>query len=257
MNKPFNKEKLITITILPIMWLVYFLFEIITGRVTDLYTLVLNLSLVFVFAFVGFIIYTLGQKYNTGFKSKQLFIIFLVLMAIDQGIKLIIKYNFFNSYFEIIPKFLSFDPIINTKGSWLNARFNFNIGFPLLTIFNGFALLFFFEIYRYVKQKNDLKNFWVDMCFQFIFAGSLCSFIDKVFYGGSLDFIGISDLFIADIKDIYINLGLLFFVMALYKSGYLKSEDNSSFKDDIKSLKQFGSFIKDDLKSLSKKGKGN
>ena len=55
------------------------------------------------------------------------------------------------------------------------------------------------------------KSFWIDMCFLFILCGALCSLIDKVFYGGSLDFIGISNLFIADIKDIYINLRFIIF----------------------------------------------
>ena len=54
------------------------------------------------------------------------------------------------------------------------------------------------------------------MSFLFILSGALCSLIDKIFYGGSLDFIGISNLFIADIKDMYINLGLLFLHNALY-----------------------------------------
>ena len=63
------------------------------------------------------------------------------------------------------------------------------------------------------------------MAFVFLFCGALCSLIDKVFYGGSLDFIGISNLFIADIKDIYINLGLYFFLLGSYSSGYLTSDE--------------------------------
>ena len=70
MKNIYNKDKLLTIGILPIMWLIYFAFEIVTGRVKDLYTLILNLSLVFVFAFVGDIIYYLSNKYSDGFKSK-------------------------------------------------------------------------------------------------------------------------------------------------------------------------------------------
>ena len=57
MKNSLNKDKIITIGILPIMWLVYFLFEIISGRVKDFYTLILNLSLLLVFALVGAIIY--------------------------------------------------------------------------------------------------------------------------------------------------------------------------------------------------------
>ena len=91
------------------------------------------------------------------------------------------------------------------------------------------------------------------MCFVFIFTGALCSFIDKVFYGGSLDFIGISDLFIADFKDIYINLGLLFFIMAAYTSGYFKEDEETTIKDDLNSLKNFFRFVKKDIYSILKR----
>ena len=93
------------------------------------------------------------------------------------------------------------------------------------------------------------------MCFIFMFSGGLCSLIDKVFYGGSLDFIGIGDLFIADIKDIYINLGILFFIALMLNSGALTSEDSSSFKEDIQSIKRFFNFIKSDIKTVFKNKK--
>lgn len=252
MKKNFNKDKLITIVILPIMWIAYFLFEIFTGRVKDLYTFILNLSLIFIFLLTGWIIYIFSERYSSGLTRSQMFIIFIILMIIDQGIKIIIKNNFFTSYFEIIPRFLSFNPIINTDGSWLNARFNFNIGFPLLILFNSVSLLLFIEIYRYAKNKGE-KNYWGDFAFLFIFSGALCSLIDKIFYGGSLDFIGISDLFVADIKDIYINLGLLFFIMVTYKSGYLKDDESTTLKDDLNSIKDFLRFIKKDVLYILKK----
>ena len=245
MDNKFNKDKILTISILPLMWLIYFSFEIVTGRVRDFYTLITNLALVFLFALVGYIIYILSKKYSDGFSGKTILKLFLILMLIDQGIKIIIKKFFFNDFYEIIKDFIYFDPIINTKGSWLNARFNVGVGFLQLIIINAIALFLFLEIYRYYLSKNP-KSFWVDLAFVFVTAGALCSLIDKIFYGGSLDFIGISNLFIADIKDIYINIGLLFFIMFIYKIGYFK-EDETSFKDDIKSLKNFFSFLKKDL----------
>ena len=247
-----NKEKLLTITLLPIMWLLYFAFEFLTGRVNDLYTVITNISLTLIFLLTGYIIYILSLKFKDGFSSKNIIIIFLILFLIDQGIKLLIKLFFFNNRFEIIKNFISFHPIINTDGSWLNARFSLNVGFNFLIIINAIAIFIFLECYRYYLSKTT-KSFWLDMSFLFITCGALCSLIDKIFYGGSLDFIGISNLFIADIKDIYINLGLLFFIMLIYVKGYFKDDDTSTFKDDLRTLKRFMQFIKKDITNIYKK----
>ena len=75
MRKKFDKEKLLIIGILPLMWFVYFLFELFTGRIKSLYDICLNLSLLFLFAFVGFIIYCIQRRYSGGIKNKELFII--------------------------------------------------------------------------------------------------------------------------------------------------------------------------------------
>lgn len=250
MNIKNNKEKLLTIVILPIMWLIYFAFEIVTGRVKDFYTLIVNLLLTLLFALTGYIIYLLSKKYENGFKKINVFKIFMVLMIIEQGIKIIIKKYFFNDYFELIPGFLSFDPIINTEGSWLNARFGAGVGFSTLIILNVVSLFLFYAVYKFYLSRND-KSFWVDISFLFILSGAFCSLIDKVFYGGSLDYIGISNLFIADLKDIYINIGLFSLIILLYKIDYFK-EDNSSLKDDFKLFKEFLSYIKNDLLKINK-----
>lgn len=246
MSNKINKEKWLTICLLPIMWLLYFAFEIITGRVNDFYTLIMNLLLTIVFAITGIFIYYMSKKYSNGFSSKVVILIFIILMLIDQVIKITIKFFFFNNYIEIIKGFLSFDPIINTDGSWLNARFGLNVGFSILIILNALAIILFIELYRYYLSKGN-KDYWGDMSFLFISTGALCSLIDKIFYGGSLDFIGISNLFIADIKDIYINLGILFFIMLIYVKGYFKEEENSTLKDDWNSIKEFFRFIKKDI----------
>ena len=241
-----NLKKLLTVGVLPLMWLLYILFELITGRIQDFQTIIFNILIMLLFALGGLIIYKIGIKNESGLLFKNLSITFLIFMLIDQGIKIIIKLFYFDNYIELIPNMLSFHPIINTNGSWLNARFGTGVSFPLLIILNIIALFLFIEIYRYYLYNNH-KDFWADMCFVFIFSGALCSLIDKIFYGGSLDFIGISNLFIADIKDIYINLGILFFVVTLFNSGYLKTETETTMKEDIENIKKFIYFIKNDL----------
>ena len=234
-----NKKKWVTIGILPIMWLIYFLFEFLTGRIEKNSETLMMLFLIIPFALVGYLVYVLVNKYKDGFSKKTLLWIFMILMILDQGIKFIIHKWFFNDH-------LTFQPIINTDGSWLNVRFGTGLDFGFLIILNLIALIIFFECYRYYVH-NGHKDFNADMCIVFIMAGALCSLIDKVFYGGSLDFIGISNLFIADFKDIYINLAILFFILCIYFNDYWKDDSTSTLKDDLASVKRFFIFAKNDL----------
>ena len=241
-----NKKKWVTIGILPIMWLIYFLFEFLTGRIEKNSETLMMLFLIIPFALVGYLVYVLVNKYKDGFSKKTLLWIFMILMILDQGIKFIIHKWFFNDHFNIIGNFLTFQPIINTDGSWLNVRFGTGLDFGFLIILNLIALIIFFECYRYYFH-NGHKDFNADMCIVCIMAGALCSLIDKVFYGGSLDFIGISNLFIADFKDIYINLAILFFILCIYFNDYWKDDSTSTLKDDLASVKRFFIFAKNDL----------
>lgn len=244
--------KFITIGMLPIMWIIYFVFELLTGRITTLTSFIFNSMLILLFALAGYFIYLLSRKYLLGFSNIIIFLLFLSTLLLDQCVKFVIKLFFFNSHINIIGDMLTFSPIINSQGSWLNARFNTSISFSILIFINIIALFLLFELFRYFLNKG-FKSFWSDLSFVFLFSGALCSLIDKIFYGGSLDFIGITNLFVADIKDIYINLGLYFFIICTYSSGYLTSDDTSSFKDDINSIKSFLSFAIKDLLSIIKK----
>lgn len=242
-----KNKKVLTISILPLMWAIYVLFELITGRITDFQTIFFNIILILLFALVGLFTYYLGIKNESGFEFSILLYSFLFLLFLDQGLKLLIKFLWFNNDIPIIDGMLYFRPIINTDGSWLNARFGTSVSFPILITLNIIAIFIFIEVYRYYLHKGN-KDFWADMCFIFVSCGAVCSLIDKVFYGGSLDFIGISNLFIADIKDLYINLGILFFALTMFNNGHLSSNEDTSLKDDIQSLKKFLSFIKDDIR---------
>ena len=138
--------KFLTIGILPLMWLIYFLFELITGRLTNAVDIAFNLLLIIPFGLVGLLIYYLAKKYDTGFSAKVLIYIFLALMLLDQGVKVIIKLFFFDKFFYVIPNLLSFNPIINDQGSWLNARFGAGVSFNLLIILNIIALFLYNSI---------------------------------------------------------------------------------------------------------------
>ena len=202
-----KKTNYMLIIVLPLMWLLYCLFEFFSGKIYLSTLIFLTIFPSLILFIISFLLFKISKYFEHGLSKKSLFFLSLILFIIDQSAKIIIRIFFFKKSFYIISNLLSFNPIINTKGSWLNVRFNININFIMLILINFIALFLFYEIYKYYNNYYK-KNFFVDLCYIFIIAGSACSLIDKIFYGGSLDFIGISNLFIADFKDIYINMAI-------------------------------------------------
>ena len=70
-----NTKKALTISVLPAMWLIYIIFELLTGRITDLKTIIFNIFLILLFALVGYIIYSISLKHNNGFDFNNLLIL--------------------------------------------------------------------------------------------------------------------------------------------------------------------------------------
>ena len=64
-----KSKKVLTISILPIMWLIYVLFELISGRISDIKTLLFNLILIILFGLVGLIIYNFSIKFRSGLNN--------------------------------------------------------------------------------------------------------------------------------------------------------------------------------------------
>ena len=67
--------KFLVIGILPIMWLIYFLFEFFTGRINNSDILIGNFVLIILFALIGCIIYKFSLTFSEGFNKKNLFFI--------------------------------------------------------------------------------------------------------------------------------------------------------------------------------------
>ena len=57
-----------------------------------------------------------------------------------------------------------------------------------------------------------IKVVWVKIIMICGISGCLCSLIDKLFWGGSLDFLQIPTLFIFDLKDCYLTVAEVIFV---------------------------------------------
>lgn len=112
---------------------------------------------------------------------------------------------FINLEFDIITNFLKFRPIQNEKYTFGGNYIGFLSNFWIAIILNIFVILIFISGYMFYLHKYKRVDFWAKSTMISGLAGSFCSLIDKVFWGGSLDFIQIPQLFTFDLKDCYVT----------------------------------------------------
>lgn len=148
-------------------------------------------------------------------------IIFFTLL--DQTIKIIIEKNFEigNSFKPIISNYIYFFPTINKKLTYINVLLNKEPNIISIVTINSVLIILGIYMYKYLKYlKFFCKKHRIYM-YSITMSGIVCSLIDKVFWGGSLDYIGFGKLFIFDLKDIYITSTSIFWI-------YLLSKNNES-----------------------------
>lgn len=181
------------------------------------------------------------EKSNKLFKYLRTLLMVSILVCIDQLIKIIILNNFMNEKFYFIDKFIGFEPIINTKYSYINSLGNFGIGLAAHIITVIAAMLISIIIYIFISETYNITLFG-EYIFIFLFSGSFCSFIDKVIWGGSLDYILVEGFFTFDLKDVYISIfEILIISCAIFNYKGLRRFDEKKFFRELKG------FIKEKL----------
>lgn len=149
--------------------------------------------------------------------TAAIWLLAAILIIADQTIKLIIRDNFMQLHFDIVGGLLYFQPLHNIKLSWINSLLGANVGFLPHVITNVIILVLLVWGRRYAASIRSIP-LPLEYSFIFILAGAICSVIDKIFWGGSLDFIGLFSWFIFDTKDLYITVGITIF--AIYTLAY-------------------------------------
>lgn len=138
-------------------------------------------------------------------------ILLLSMIFSDVFIKIIIDNYFADIKFYINSK-LGFVPFLNTEQlSIFNNELGLDVKLNFLIVFNlvGCVVVVFA---RNLLKKEKEWNMLLDSGTLMIFAGVVCSLIDKIFWKGSLDYI----LFfsqICDLKDIYMFAGFLIVIV--------------------------------------------
>lgn len=165
-------------------------------------------------------------------RINVIFISFLVLL--DQSIKLLIKQYLYTTNFNIIGEIVQFKPKLHEKYSWINSLFDVGIGSTAHILLVLIITILLCIGYRFLRSMYQLHKL-VYVSLLTAISASICSFIDKVFWGGSLDYILLKDLFIFDLKDIYITLFQILcicFLVINYRE--CKSISNKKIYSDFK-----------------------
>lgn len=166
-------------------------------------------------------------------RNKWTWLAVIVLIGIEQAIKLVINHSFLDARFPILPPLLYFSPVFNRRYSWFNSMLQFDgskwIHILFVAAFGILILLF----YSFVNKKLGSYKI-IHALFAVLFSGAACSLIDKVFWDGSLDYIYLKGFFTFDLKDVYINvfIGLLILAMLL-KSEALRMIDEKNILNDF------------------------
>lgn len=135
-------------------------------------------------------------------KLRRLLII-VILVIVDIFIKIIID-NFFFDKVIMLNKWFGFKPYLNTTQlSIFNNELNLNVSLQVLIILNILLIPIILLTFKWLNVGDKYKRI-SNASEILLLAGSICSLIDKIFWGGSLDYLYVRKLFIFDLKDIYL-----------------------------------------------------
>lgn len=129
-----------------------------------------------------------------------------ILVLIDQAVKLVIKQYAMDADVDVIGSLVRFSPLINRNLSWGGNFIKIFSSFWFLTIMNLAAYPLIISLFLFYEKKFQATSLGLKLALVSGLAGITCSLIDKIFWGGSLDFVQLPHLFTFDIKDCYLTL---------------------------------------------------
>ena len=149
-------------------------------------------------------------------------ILFIILAAVDQGVKLWVRNTLMNKDPLIfIPDVFSLQYHENTGAVWgiMSGKVQF------LSIFTFIILIFI--VFLYLKIPQDKKYHPLRLITVFILAGAAGNLIDRIFLGHVVDFIyfELIDFPIFNVADMYVSVSA--FCLVLLTIFYYKDDDFS------------------------------
>lgn len=147
-------------------------------------------------------------------KKIKIYLTSIILVCIDQIVKILVINNLNKFPIQIIKNFISFNYCENRGVAFSLGNGNVFF-FIILNIILINSLIFYYE-----KNKKEFNKF-SRLSLTLVIAGGVSNLLDRVFRGFVVDFIDISELFIFpifNIADIFIVIGVIGLMMSIIKS---------------------------------------
>ena len=203
LNNKYKHNKIIYPLVISMYWPLYKLYDVIFKDGIRYSILPLMLP-TFFYILAAVLFYILANKLKS-IKRIYIFLVPLILVFIDILLKLLVKkYNLeisFGYLFQIKPNYNLYNA----------ALLNFlDIDCPfIIVLIIRLSILFIFPLIL-KKMYDELKAdyFYIQIAFILLISGGLCSILDMIIFGYTLDYIYLQYYFTMDLKDIYVDLGI-------------------------------------------------
>ena len=146
---------------------------------------------------------------------KRIICFIIALIAIDQAVKLFIAQFYINVEIIFIQGVLLFRPVQNTNLLWVASVAENKPSVYMVIIIQIFAALMVVLIHRYISYIWNNHQGMLNTYLILSLSGVCCSFIDVVFWGGSLDYIRLFDWFTFDMKDAFLTFSQVLLILSL------------------------------------------
>ena len=162
--------------------------------------------------------------------KKQLAVAGL-LVTLDQLVKVIIARVALGQSVVLIPGILRFEPYQNTNLNWFASMADIVMPIVVMVVLQLLVAAAIVLFYRYQRYQSVKVNLWLNLGFCAALAGVVCSFIDVLFWRGSLDYMGFLNWFIFDMKDIFLNVGWIsIFIWLCTPDSKARKDSRASFR---------------------------
>jgi lipoprotein signal peptidase len=190
-------------------WLAYVLIVWLQGTLDSRHRFLVALYPLALFYLLACVLAHANRRLRQLAPGRPLLALGLALAAIDQGIKLLVTRSLsLGTSVPLLEGWLHLAHERNVQGSWVVNAFNIKfIGLGVLALIAVLTLLCALLGHRYYVATQR-QSLWADVAFLGLFAGTAGWIADIVLRGYIVDFIQLPGLVTADLKDIFLSVGV-------------------------------------------------